>query len=154
MGHMARKVGIFYVPAEPKLAFVVRGISGVSPKLNKASINMLRIAEPHIAWGSLCASSSTNVATARSGNSTLPSQTTLSVLSVRAAAGGPGFGVPSLTIPNCLPLPAPSHPHTCRTLRYRFVTEVQGRHSSSVPFWPPVPQLSHPHYSNSQDTYI
>ncbi|KAJ3611428.1 hypothetical protein NHX12_021443 [Muraenolepis orangiensis] len=69
----ARKVGNFYVPAEPKLAFVVRirGINGVSPKvrkvlqlfrlrqifngvfvrLNKASINMLRIAEPYIAWG-------------------------------------------------------------------------------------------------------
>ncbi|XP_071184448.1 large ribosomal subunit protein uL30-like [Salvelinus alpinus] len=68
-----RKVGNFYVPAEPKLAFVIRirGITGVSPKvrkvlqlmrlrqifngvfvkLNKASINMLRIAEPYIAWG-------------------------------------------------------------------------------------------------------
>ncbi|KAB0342070.1 hypothetical protein FD754_018996 [Muntiacus muntjak] len=63
----------FYVPAEPKLAFVIRirGINGVSPKfrkvlqllhlqqifnatfvkLNKASINMLRIVEPYIAWG-------------------------------------------------------------------------------------------------------
>ncbi|KAL7984244.1 hypothetical protein Chor_002814 [Crotalus horridus] len=73
MGRMARKVGNYYVPAEPKLAFVIRirGINGVSPKvrkvlqllrlrqifngtfvkLNKASINMLRIVEPYIAWG-------------------------------------------------------------------------------------------------------
>ncbi|MGH0146951.1 UNVERIFIED_CONTAM: hypothetical protein FKN15_009087 [Acipenser sinensis] len=74
LSRMARKVGNYYVPAEPKLAFVIRirGINGVSPKvrkvlqllrlrqifngvfvkLNKASINMLRIAEPYIAWGS------------------------------------------------------------------------------------------------------
>uniref|UniRef100_A0A8C5Y7X7 Large ribosomal subunit protein uL30 n=1 Tax=Microcebus murinus TaxID=30608 RepID=A0A8C5Y7X7_MICMU len=67
MARMARKAGNFYVPAEPKLAFVIRirGINGVSPKvrkvlqllrlcqifngtfvkLNKASINMLRIAD-------------------------------------------------------------------------------------------------------------
>ncbi|KAM3839705.1 large ribosomal subunit protein uL30 [Vipera latastei] len=73
MGRMARKAGNYYVPAEPKLAFVIRirGINGVSPKvrkvlqllrlrqifngtfvkLNKASINMLRIVEPYIAWG-------------------------------------------------------------------------------------------------------
>ncbi|XP_062385139.1 60S ribosomal protein L7 [Sardina pilchardus] len=73
LARTARKVGNFYVPAEPKLAFVIRirGINGVSPKvrkvlqllrlrqifngvfvkLNKASINMLRIAEPYIAWG-------------------------------------------------------------------------------------------------------
>merc|ERR1712168_616524 len=73
LGRTARKVGTYYVPAEPKLAFVIRirGINGVSPKvrkvlqlmrlrqifngvfvkLNKASINMLRIAEPYIAWG-------------------------------------------------------------------------------------------------------
>ncbi|KAI5616948.1 60S ribosomal protein L7 [Silurus asotus] len=73
MNRMARKAGNFYVPAEAKLAFVIRirGINGVSPKvrkvlqllrlrqifngvfvkLNKASINMLRIAEPYIAWG-------------------------------------------------------------------------------------------------------
>uniref|UniRef100_A0A2K5EQ87 Large ribosomal subunit protein uL30 n=1 Tax=Aotus nancymaae TaxID=37293 RepID=A0A2K5EQ87_AOTNA len=67
MARMARKAGNFYVPAEPKLAFVIRirGIDGVSPKLlrlsqifngsfvklNKASINMLRIVEPYIAWG-------------------------------------------------------------------------------------------------------
>ncbi|ELW63992.1 60S ribosomal protein L7 [Tupaia chinensis] len=70
---MARKAGNFYVPAEPKLAFVIkiRGINGVSPKvrkvlrllrlcqlfngtfvrLNKASINMLRIVELYSAWG-------------------------------------------------------------------------------------------------------
>ncbi|XP_068920607.1 large ribosomal subunit protein uL30-like isoform X1 [Petaurus breviceps papuanus] len=75
MARMARKAGNFYVPAEPKLAFVIRimGINGVSPKvrkvlqllrlrqifsgtfvkLNKASINMLRIVEPYIAWGYL-----------------------------------------------------------------------------------------------------
>merc|ERR1739849_46870 len=73
LARTARKVGNYYVPAEPKLAFVIRirGINGVSPKvrkvlqllrlrqifngvfvkLNKASINMLRIAEPYIAWG-------------------------------------------------------------------------------------------------------
>ncbi|XP_054978419.1 60S ribosomal protein L7-like isoform X2 [Sorex araneus] len=73
MVRMARKVGNFYVPTEPKLAFVIRiiGINGVSPKvrkvlqllrlrqifngtfvkLNKASINMLRILEPYVAWG-------------------------------------------------------------------------------------------------------
>ena len=73
MARMAKKAGNFYVPAEPKLAFVIRirGINGVSPKvrkvlqllrlrqifngtfvkLNKASINMLRIVEPYIAWG-------------------------------------------------------------------------------------------------------
>ncbi|ELV14095.1 60S ribosomal protein L7 [Tupaia chinensis] len=73
MARMARKAGNFYVPAEPKLAFVIRirGINGVSPKVrkvlqllrlrqifngtfvkpNKASINMLRIVEPYISWG-------------------------------------------------------------------------------------------------------
>ena len=73
MARMARKAGNFSVPVEPKLAFVIRirGINGVSPKvskvlqflrlqqifndtfvkLNKASINMLRIVEPYIAWG-------------------------------------------------------------------------------------------------------
>ncbi|ELW62183.1 60S ribosomal protein L7 [Tupaia chinensis] len=77
MARMARKAGTFYAPAEPKLAFVIRirGINGVSPKvrkvlqllclplrqifngtfvkLNKASINMLKIVEPYIAWGCL-----------------------------------------------------------------------------------------------------
>ncbi|XP_025092020.1 60S ribosomal protein L7-like [Pomacea canaliculata] len=69
----ARKVGNFYVPPEPKLAFVVRirGINGIHPrprkvlqlfrlrqinngvfvKLNKATLNMLKIAEPYVAWG-------------------------------------------------------------------------------------------------------
>uniref|UniRef100_A0A2K5KD75 Ribosomal protein L30 ferredoxin-like fold domain-containing protein n=1 Tax=Colobus angolensis palliatus TaxID=336983 RepID=A0A2K5KD75_COLAP len=73
MARMARKAGNFYVPAEPKLTFVIRirGICGVSPKvrkvlqllrlrqifkgifvkLNKASINVLRIVEPYIGWG-------------------------------------------------------------------------------------------------------
>ncbi|CAF0767949.1 unnamed protein product [Brachionus calyciflorus] len=70
---VARKHQNFYVPAQSSLAFVVRirGINGVHPKvrkvlklfrlrqinngtfvrLNKATINMLRIAEPYIAWG-------------------------------------------------------------------------------------------------------
>lgn len=69
----AKKVGNFYVPGEPKLAFVVRirGINKIHPrprkvlqllrlrqinngvfvKLNKATIAMLRIADPYIAWG-------------------------------------------------------------------------------------------------------
>ena len=73
MARMARKAGNFYVPAEPKLAFVIgiRGINGVSPnvrkvlqllhlhqifngtvvKLNKALMNRLRIVEPYITWG-------------------------------------------------------------------------------------------------------
>ena len=70
---LAKKHGNFYVPRENELAFVVRirGINGVSPKvrkvlqlfrllqinngvfvkLNKATINMLRICEPYIAYG-------------------------------------------------------------------------------------------------------
>ena len=70
---MARKASNFCVPVEPKLAFVIRirflnGVSlevqkvlqllrlqqifsGTFMKLNKASINMLRIVEPYIAWG-------------------------------------------------------------------------------------------------------
>ena len=73
MARVARKAGNFYVPAEPKLASVIRirSINGVSPKvrkvlqllslqqifsgtfvkLSKASINMLRVVEPYIAWG-------------------------------------------------------------------------------------------------------
>merc|ERR1711899_148686 len=69
----AKKAGNFYVAAEPKLAFVmrIRGINQVAPKvrkvlqlfrlrqinngvfikLNKATINMLRICEPYITWG-------------------------------------------------------------------------------------------------------
>jgi len=72
-GIEAKKHGSFYVPAEPKLAFVVRikGINDIHPKprkvmqllrlrqinngvfvkLNKAVVNMLRLAEPFIAWG-------------------------------------------------------------------------------------------------------
>uniref|UniRef100_A0A6G1S4B6 Large ribosomal subunit protein uL30 n=1 Tax=Aceria tosichella TaxID=561515 RepID=A0A6G1S4B6_9ACAR len=67
------KRGNFYVPSEAKLAFVIRirGINKVAPKvrkvlqlfrlrqinngiflrLNKATINMLRIVEPYITWG-------------------------------------------------------------------------------------------------------
>jgi len=70
---MAKRAGNFYVPAEAKLAFVIRirGINQVSPKvkkalqllrlrqinngvfvkLNKATLNMLRLVEPYIAWG-------------------------------------------------------------------------------------------------------
>jgi len=69
----ARLTGNFFVEAEPKVAFVIRirGILGVSPKprkvlqllrlrrlnsgvfvrLNKATMNMLRLAEPYIAYG-------------------------------------------------------------------------------------------------------
>lgn len=69
----ARKHGNFYVPEQPKLALVmrIRGINGIHPrprkvmqllrlrqinnatfvKLNKATIHMLRIAEPYIAFG-------------------------------------------------------------------------------------------------------
>jgi len=69
----AKANGDFYVPAEAKLAFVVRirGINGVAPKtkkilqllrllqihngvfvkLNKATINMLRLVEPYLAYG-------------------------------------------------------------------------------------------------------
>ena len=70
---VARKSGNFYVPDQPKLAFVIRirGINQMPPKprkvlqllrlrqinngvfvrLNKATLNMLRLAEPYIAWG-------------------------------------------------------------------------------------------------------
>ena len=73
MKRQARKAGNFYVPDDPKLAFVLRtrGINGLHPKprkvlqlfrlrqinngvfvkLNKATINMLRFAEPYITWG-------------------------------------------------------------------------------------------------------
>nr|ALS04074.1 60S ribosomal protein L7 [Acartia pacifica] len=69
----AKKEGDFYVPSEPKLAFVmrIRGINQVAPKvrkvlqlfrlrqinngvfikMNKATINMLRICEPYVTWG-------------------------------------------------------------------------------------------------------
>merc|ERR1712121_284015 len=64
LARIAKKAGNFYVPAEPKLAFVIRirGINGVHPrprkvlqlfrlKLNKATLNMLKIVEPYVAWG-------------------------------------------------------------------------------------------------------
>jgi 60S ribosomal protein uL30 len=69
----ARKGNNFFVPDQPKVAFVIRirGINGLHPKprkvlqlfrlrqinngvfirLNKATINMLRLAEPYITWG-------------------------------------------------------------------------------------------------------
>jgi large subunit ribosomal protein L7e len=69
----AKAAGNFYVPAESKLAFVVRirGINGMAPKtrkilqllrlnqihlgvfvrLNKATSNMLRLVEPYLAFG-------------------------------------------------------------------------------------------------------
>jgi len=69
----AKKEGNYYIPGEARLAFVmrIRGINKVAPKvrkvlqlfrlrqinngvfikLNKATINMLRIAEPYITWG-------------------------------------------------------------------------------------------------------
>jgi len=73
LARQAKNKGNYYVPAEPKLAFVmrIRGINQVHPKvrkalqlfrlrqinngvfvkLNKATVNMLRICEPHITWG-------------------------------------------------------------------------------------------------------
>jgi len=70
---MTKKQGNFYVPDEPRLAFVIRirGINGLHPrvrkilqlfrlrqinngvfvKINKATLNMLRIVEPYVAWG-------------------------------------------------------------------------------------------------------
>merc|ERR1711992_477813 len=73
LARQAKKHGNFYVPPQPKLAFVIRirGINGVHPKprkvlqlfrlrqinngvfikLNKATLNMLKIAEPYVAWG-------------------------------------------------------------------------------------------------------
>merc|ERR1712189_104159 len=70
---MAKRDGNFYVPAEAELAFVIRirGVNQVSPKvkkalqllrlrqinngvfvkLNKSTLNMLRLVEPFFAWG-------------------------------------------------------------------------------------------------------
>merc|ERR1719470_17908 len=70
---IAKKHGNYYVDEEPKLAFVIRirGINGASPRvrkilqllrlrqifngvfirLNKATLNMLNIAQPYITWG-------------------------------------------------------------------------------------------------------
>ncbi|XP_046581532.1 60S ribosomal protein L7-like [Haliotis rubra] len=69
----ARKCDNFYVPDEPRLAFVIRirGINGVHPRprkimqllrlrqinngtfvrLNKATLQMLKVIEPYITWG-------------------------------------------------------------------------------------------------------
>nr|XP_039273854.1 60S ribosomal protein L7-like [Styela clava] len=73
LSRQARTHGNFYVPEQPKLAFVIRirGINQVAPKvrkvlqllrlrqinngvfvrLNKASLTMLRMADPYITWG-------------------------------------------------------------------------------------------------------
>merc|ERR1712179_30083 len=65
MARQARKTGNFYVPAESKLALVmrIRGINGVHPRprkimqlmrlrqINNGTFMMLRIAEPFITWG-------------------------------------------------------------------------------------------------------
>merc|ERR1712198_19090 len=73
LARQAKKHGNFYVPPQPKLALVVRirGINGIHPRprkvlqlfrlrqinnatfvrLNKATIHMLRIAEPYITMG-------------------------------------------------------------------------------------------------------
>jgi large subunit ribosomal protein L7e len=73
LARTAKQEGSFYVPAEPKLAFVVRikGINKIDPKkrktlqllrllqinngvfvrLTKATIEMLRIVEPFVAYG-------------------------------------------------------------------------------------------------------
>nr|ABW23162.1 ribosomal protein rpl7 [Arenicola marina] len=73
MSRQAKKKDNFYVPAEAKMAFVmrIRGINGIHPrprkvmqlfrlrqinngtflKLNKATLHMLRLADPYITWG-------------------------------------------------------------------------------------------------------
>merc|ERR1719220_3393762 len=73
LARQAKKHGNFYVPPQPKLALVIRirGINGIHPRprkvlqlfrlrqinngvfvqLNKATLNMLKIAEPYVAWG-------------------------------------------------------------------------------------------------------
>jgi len=73
LSRQARNAGNYYVPAESRLAFIIRirGVNQVSPKvrkvlqlfrlkqinngvfmkLNKATINMMRICEPYITWG-------------------------------------------------------------------------------------------------------
>ncbi|XP_022188103.1 60S ribosomal protein L7 isoform X1 [Nilaparvata lugens] len=73
LNRQARNKGNYFIPGEAKLAFVIRirGVNQVSPKvrkvlqlfrlkqinngvfvkLNKATINMLRICEPYITWG-------------------------------------------------------------------------------------------------------
>jgi len=69
----SKKEGNFYVPEEPKLGFAIRirGINGIAPKprkvlqllrllqinngiffkINKATLQMIKIAEPYITWG-------------------------------------------------------------------------------------------------------
>ncbi|CAB1341223.1 unnamed protein product, partial [Coregonus sp. 'balchen'] len=54
MGRTARKVGNFYVRKVLQLLRLRQIFNGVFVKLNKASVNMLRIAEPYIAWGIIC----------------------------------------------------------------------------------------------------
>ncbi|XP_046397617.1 60S ribosomal protein L7 [Ischnura elegans] len=73
LARQARNRKNYYIPGEPRLAFVIRirGINQVSPKvrkvlqlfrlrqinngiflkLNKATLNMLRICEPYVTWG-------------------------------------------------------------------------------------------------------
>ncbi|XP_049812894.1 60S ribosomal protein L7 [Schistocerca nitens] len=73
LARQARNRGNYYVPGEARLAFVIRirGVNQVAPKvrkvlqlfrlkqinngiflkLNKATINMLRICEPYVTWG-------------------------------------------------------------------------------------------------------
>lgn len=73
LARQAKSRGNYYIPGKAKLAFVIRirGINKVAPKvrkvlqlfrlrqinngvfvkLNKATVNMLRICEPYIAWG-------------------------------------------------------------------------------------------------------
>lgn len=73
LARQARSRGNYYIPGEAKLAFVIRirGVNQVAPKvrkvlqlfrlrqinngiflkLNKATINMLRICEPYVTWG-------------------------------------------------------------------------------------------------------
>nr|QBH74307.1 60S ribosomal protein L7 [Orthoderella ornata] len=73
LARQARNRGNYYIPGEARLAFIIRirGINKVAPKvrkvlqlfrlkqinngvfvkLNKATINMLRICEPYVTWG-------------------------------------------------------------------------------------------------------
>ncbi|CAD6236436.1 GSCOCG00008181001-RA-CDS [Cotesia congregata] len=73
MKRQAKNRGNYYIPSEARLAFVIRirGVNQIAPKprkilkllrlkqinnavfirLNKATINMLRIVEPYVTWG-------------------------------------------------------------------------------------------------------
>ncbi|BFZ11087.1 hypothetical protein BsWGS_14125 [Bradybaena similaris] len=73
LARLAKRNGNVYVPAEPELVFVIRmrGVIGIHPrprkvlqlfrlrqinngiflKMNKATLSMLKIAEPYITWG-------------------------------------------------------------------------------------------------------